>query len=123
MSETFGDVELLLVFGRKRNTFPFTKRRAPLAEVYRHVKDFAIDNAHEFALRVLLLEMEATEHALLAAGLVILHKDHVEAGGVKLRLVIRFHKIATVVTENRRFHDSHAFDRCLDKIELTHSST
>ena len=67
--------------------------------------------------------MKAAEHALLATGLVILNKDYIEARRIEFRLVIGFHKIATMVTKNRRLYNRDTFNRRLDKIELTHSST
>ena len=120
VGKAFGNVELLLVFGRKRNAFPLAKRRASLAQVYRHVKDFAIDHADEFALRVLLLEMQAAEHALLALGFVVLHEHHIQAGGIEFTLVVGFHEVAALVAKDRRLDDSHALDGRLDEIELTH---
>ena len=118
--KAFGNVELLLVLGRKYDTFPLAERQAALAQVHRHVEDFAIDDADEFSLRVLLLEVEAAEHALLALGFVILHEDHVEAGGVEFALVVGFHEVAALVAKDRRLNDGHALDGRLNEVELTH---
>ena len=119
--KTFGNVELLLVFGRKRNAFPLAKRRAALAQVHRHVKDFTLDYAHELSLRILLLEVEAAEYALLALGFVVLHEDHIEAGSVKFALVVGFHKVAALVTKDRRLDNRYALDGRLDKVEFSHN--
>ncbi len=118
--KALGNVELLLVLGRKRDAFPLAERQASLAQVHRHVKDFALDHAHELSLRVLLLEVEAAEYALLAAGFVVLHKHHVETSGIKFALVVSFHKVAALVAKDRRLDDGHALDGRLDEIELAH---
>ena len=120
MGKAFGNVELLLVFGGKYDTFPLAERGTTLAEVNRHVKDFAINYAHKFALWVLLLKMQAAKHALLALGLVVLHKNHVQASGIEFALVVGFHEVTALVAKDRRLDDCHALDGGLDKIELAH---
>ena len=122
MRKAFGNVELLLVLGRERDALPLTKSRASLVQIHRHVKNFALDDAHELTLRIFLLEMESAEHALLAARFVVLHKDHVEASGVELSLVVGFHKIAALVAKDRRFDNRHTLDGRLDEIKLSHDT-
>ena len=114
------NVQLVFLFGGKNKALPLTERGAVLAEIHSHVEDFALDDTNKFALRILLLEVKTTEHALLTAGLVILHKIHLQASGIELRFVIRFHEVATGVTKHSRFHDHNAFNRSFDKIELSH---
>ena len=121
VGKAFGNVELLLVLGRERDALPLAERRASLAQVHRHVKDFAIDHAHELSLRVLFLEVQAAEHTLLAAGFVVLHKDHIEPCSIKFALVVGFHEVTASVAVNGRLDDSHALDGCLDEIELRHT--
>ena len=118
--KAFGNVELFLVFSRERNAFPLAERRATLTQVYRHVKNFAPNHAHKLTLRVLLLEVQAAEHTLLAAGFVVLHKHHVETSGIKFALVVGFHEVAASIAVNGRLDNRHALDGRLDEIELSH---
>ena len=118
--KSLGNVELFLVFGRKHDTFPLAKRRTPLAKVNGYVKDFTLDDADKLSLRVLLLEMKSAKNALLTAGFIVLHKDHVEAGSVEFSLVVGFHKVAAMVAKDRRLDDGHALNGRLYKIKLSH---
>ena len=120
--KAFGNVELLLVLGRKGNALPLAERRTSLAQVHGHVKNFALDDAHKFALRILLLEVEPAEHALLAARFIVLHEHHVEACGTEFALVVGFHEVAADIAVNSRFNDGYTFDRCLNEIKFRHSA-
>ena len=67
--------------------------------------------------------MQTTEHALLALGLVVLNKDHVEAGRIELALVVSFHEVAALVAIDRRLNDGHTLDGGFDKIEFAHKKS
>jgi len=53
--------------------------------------------------------VQTTKNALRGHGLIILNKDHVEAGLVHILLIIGFHKIATCIFKYARFQNPYVW--------------
>ena len=69
---------------------------------------------------MVLLEMQAAQHALGGAALVILHEGFVDARCGELVDLVGLHKIAAVIAKNSRLDDLHVRNIGLDEIELAH---
>lgn len=71
---------------------------------------------------MVLLEMQAAQHALGGAALVILYKGLVNPGGGEIVDLISLHKITAVIAKHGRFDHNNAGDFGFNKIKLTHFS-
>jgi len=97
----------MLAVGGEDFAHPLTEGRGSLAKVDRHFEDLAFLHAHEFALRLLDLVMQATQRVLGAATVVVLHEPCGFAAGLfKLGLVEACRKEVTVVSEDSCFYES-----------------
>src|SRR5437868_5180722 len=67
MRKTGRHPQLLVVVVRQHHTDPLAEGRRALANIDDDVEYFALDNAHEFALRMLDLIMQPAQHALRRA--------------------------------------------------------
>ena len=121
MGEPFGDVEHLLVLRRERHPHPFAEGGAAGAAVHRHVEYLAQRHPHQLALGVVFLEVQAPQHPPGGAALVVLHERLVDARRRELVDLIGLHKIAAVITKDRRLNDLYFGDLRPDKIELAHT--
>ena len=92
------------------------------AAVHGYVVHFALGHPHQLALGVVLLEMQAPQHAPGGAALVVLHELFVNACCGELVLLVGLHEIAAVIAEHLRLNDDHTGDLGLRKCELTHFS-
>ena len=72
------------------------------AQVDRDVEHFAGDDAHELALRVLDLVVEAAQHAAPRARVVVLHERRVEPGRRERARVPALEEEAALVAEDAR---------------------
>jgi hypothetical protein len=100
----------LVVFGQLYPG-PLAKGGGAFADVHRHVKHRAAHHAHQFALGLLQLVVQAAQHALGAAAVVVLHKVHIQASDmVEVLLVEAFKKEASAVAEHFGFEDEQVGD-------------
>ena len=120
MGKALRDPEHLLVLSGKGHAHPLAEGLAVGAAVDGNVEHLAHGHAHQLALGVLGLEMQAAQHALGGAALVVLHEGLIDARGGEIVDLVGLHKIAAVVTKNGRLDDLHLGDVSLDKIKLTH---
>jgi len=78
MGETLRDPEQLEVVLRRLHlqveACPFPKIRRVAAKIDRHVPDVTREDAHEFALGLLKLVVQAAEYALHRKRLIVLHE-------------------------------------------------
>ena len=118
--EALRDVEHLLVLLGKGHAHPLAEGGAVGAAVHGHIEHLALGHAHQLALRVLLLEVQAAQHAAGGAALVVLHEFLIDAGFGKLILLIGLHKITAVVAEHLRLNDHNTGDLGLSKRKLAH---
>lgn len=103
--------QLAVVVLAEFDPVPLPEGRRALAQVHRHVEDAALDDPYELALRVLDLVVQAAQHALGGAGVVVLHEVHLEAGGLAEDLGVEaFQEETAGVTEDFRFEDQEARD-------------
>ena len=101
---------LVVVFGQFY-TDPLAKGGGAFADVHGHIKYGAVHHAHQFALGLLQLVVQATQHALGAAAVVVLHKVHIQAGDVvEVLLVEAFKKEASAVAEHFGLEDQDVGD-------------
>ena len=91
------------------------------AAVHGHVEHLALGHAHQLALRVVLLEVQAAQHTAGGAALVVLHELLIDAGFGKLILLVGLHKVTAVVAEHLRLNDHNTGDLGLSKRKLAHS--
>jgi hypothetical protein len=92
---------LALVVRRQQPASPFSKVGRTTPQINRNVKHFALRHTHKFALRVLNLVMQASEHALGRAAVVVLHELHIEPSCLrKVPLVEALKKEASAVTKD-----------------------
>ena len=120
MGKAFRDIEHLFVLGGKGHTHPLAKGFAVGAAVHGNVVHFAHGHTHQLALGMVLLEMQAAQHAAGGAALVVLHELLVDAGSSKLILLVGLHKITAVIAKHGRFDHNNAGDFGFNKIKLTH---
>lgn len=79
VNEAFGDVEYLLVVGAQGHAHPLAVGDGAGAAVYGSSVHFAHGDADQFALGMLLLEVQALEDTFCSAALVILDEWLVDA--------------------------------------------
>ena len=90
------------------------------AAVHGNIVHFALGHAHQLALGVVLLEVQAPQHAAGGTALVVLHELLVDAGLGKLVLLVGLHEVAAVIAEHLRLNDHHAGDLGLCESKLAH---
>ena len=117
--EMLRNEELALVLRGENHALPLAVGRAAVAQVNRHVENRAAHDAHELGLRMLNLEMEASQHTLGARRLVILDEIDVDAARHEVRLLVGFHEVAAVIPVALHVDDNHASDGRLSKSEVT----
>jgi hypothetical protein len=76
-----------------------------------HVEDLALHHAHELGLRVVDLEVKATQDALRGGGLVVLDELDVDATGHEVGALVGLHEVAARVAVRLGVDDGHALDR------------
>ena len=64
--------------------------------------------------------MQAAEHALYRARLVLLHKAVFKPRGAESGLIVGLHQIAALIAKNLCFHYIKAIYAGFDKAEITH---
>ena len=97
VGEAFGHPELVFVFGGEDGAGPLAEGGGAAAQVDGHVEHFAGNHAHEFALGVFGLVVQAAQDGLAGFGVVFLHEG--TRGDVFAKPVVAegFHKEATFV--------------------------
>ena len=70
---------------------------------------------------MVLLEVEAAQHAAGGAALVVLHEFLVDAGLGELVFLVSLHEIAAVIAEHLRLNDDDTGDLSLRKGEFAHN--
>ena len=123
VGKALGDVELLLILLGQFYAVPLAIGGRAGAQVNCHIEDPALDDPDQLALRVLLLEVEATKDTLDGHALVVLNEDHVQTLFLHIPLVISFDEIATAVAMDGRFDDVEALDGAFGNFDLTHGHT
>ena len=79
MGEALGDENVAMVVFSEFNSNMMPIGRATFTNIYCHIEDCSPDAAHQFALGVgRALEVESAEHAIAAAGVVVLHEVDVQ---------------------------------------------
>ena len=100
----------VVVFGQLAAD-PLAKSGRAFADVHGHVKHGAAHHAHQLALGLLQLVVQAAQHALGAAAVVVLHNVHIQAGDFgKVLRVEAFKKEAPAVAKNLRLKDQDVGD-------------
>ena len=90
---------------------PLAKGGGAFADVHRHVKHRAAHHAHQLALGLLQLVVQAAQHAAGAAAVVVLHKVHIQTGDLlEVLLVEAFKKEASAVAEHFGLKDEQVGD-------------
>ena len=111
MRETRGNPERVLVLIGEAGAGPFFERGRGAAEIDGNIKDFAADDADQFALRILDLEMQAAEDAFDGAGVIVLDELRGETGGgCELAEVEGFEKKSAGVAEDFGLKQEHVGD-------------
>ena len=113
--KAFRHEELAVVVFCKFDCYVLSVGRRAFADVDRHVKDTAFDDAYEFCLGVRrLLEMEAADDAIAGFAFVVLYEAGVADLFYEFSFGEGFKEVAAAVTENLRFDDHYAGDFGLD---------
>jgi len=111
MRKAFGYPELAPVFGRKYFANPLAEGFGAFSEVDRDIEDLALCDAHEFALGLLNLVVQATQDVFGGATVVVLHEIYVAADKVSKLLAVKiFKKEAPLISEHLGFDDEHVGD-------------
>ena len=100
MGKPLRNIELLFVLRREHHAEPFSICLRIRAQVHCHIKHSSPDRAHQLALGILFLEMQASQHAFHGHGLVVLDKYHIQSRFPEIVLIISFHKISPLVLKN-----------------------
>ena len=109
MGEAFRHPELAVILGRQVYTHPLAEIRRASADIDGYVQHFTGGDAHQFALGVFELVMQAAQHAFLRARVVVLHKLALEPGGpFKGAGVEAFVEKTALITEHFGFDDQYA---------------
>ena len=75
MGKAHGYPKLLLVLAAQAGADPLAKGGGRLAAIHRHIKDLALDAAHQLALAMgVLLKVQTAQNPLTGAGVVVLDK-------------------------------------------------
>ena len=83
-------------------------------DVQRHVVDSALAGAHQLALGLAFLEVQAAQHPARRARVVVLHEVPAQRGeGVVALLAVALQQEAALVLEDVRMDDDYARQRCL----------
>lgn len=122
MGKAFGNEELLLIFFRQFDTVPFAIRLGITAQIDSHIENTAANSTDELALGKMFLEMKPSQDPFCRHGLIILNKINMEPRFLHVLLIIRFHKISTAITMNRRHNDTKPVNAAhiLFNLYLTH---
>ena len=112
-----------MVFLGQLDAVPFSEGLAVGAEIDSYIIDGTADGTHKLALRELFLEMQAAQHTLRGAGLIVLHELHRESGLLHVILIICFYKIAAGIAVNGRCDDTQTLDTAdiLFYLNLSHN--
>jgi hypothetical protein len=109
--EAWRHPELFVIVFGQLNPGPLAKGGGAFADVHRHIKHGAAHHAHQLALGLLQLVVQATQHALGAAAVVVLNKVHIQAGDLlEVLLVEAFKKEASAVAEHFGLEDQNVGD-------------
>ena len=84
MGETGRDPHLQVVLGRQYRGYPLAKGGRTAAQVDGDIVDFAGHDAHQLALHVSHLVVQAAQHALAGSRVVILHEGRRKTGLSKI---------------------------------------
>ena len=108
MRQPGGNPQLFLVLRRQDLAHPLTVSRGALADVDRHVKYLALRDAHQLALWLRQLIMQATQDVAGGLGVIVLHKIDIEPGRfMEGAPVETLEEEAPVVAEHFRFDEQH----------------
>src|ERR1035437_9714428 len=92
--------QLAMVLGRECHAYPFAKVGRTAPQVHCNVKHLALRDPYQLAMRMLNLVVQTTQHALGRAAVVVLHKLHVQPGGLcEVALIEAFKKEAAGVSK------------------------
>lgn len=89
---------------------PLAEGGGALAHVHGDVEHFAFGDAHQFALGLLMLEVQATQDALAGAGVVVLHELVVAAVLDEFALAEGFHEEAAFVAKDFWGYEFYVWD-------------
>ena len=93
MGKAWGHPELFLVVFGQLHASPLAKDGGAFADVHGHVKHSAAHHAYQLALWLLQLVVQAAQHAMGAAAVVVLHKVHIQASDLlEVLLVVALKK-------------------------------
>ena len=92
------------------------------AAVHGNIIDLALGHTHQLALGVVLLEMQAAQHAAGGAALVVLHKLLINPGSSELVFLVGLHKITAVIAKHLGLNDHNTGDLSFRKRKFTHFS-
>lgn len=110
MGQTGSDPELPLILLGQFHAVPLAERGRITADIHRHVKDAAQRDRDELALRSGLLEVQATQHTVGGAGMVVLHEGQVDTDLGIAFLLPCLHEIAAGIAPDFGFDEQHTVD-------------
>lgn len=110
MGQTGSDPELPLVFLGQFHAVPLAERGRITANIHRHVKDAAQRDGNQLALRPGFLEVQAAQHAIGRAGMVVLHEGQVDTDLGIAFLLPGLHEIAACIAPDFGFDEQYTFN-------------
>ncbi|MPN33590.1 hypothetical protein SDC9_181079 [bioreactor metagenome] len=113
MGKPGGNPYLPLVFGGKPLPDPLAVSGRAFADIDHDVKDLALYNANQFALRLLDLIVKAAQDVANRTRMVILHKMRPDARRLKKRLlVVALEEKTTFIAEDFRLQQQDIGNGC-----------
>ena len=92
---------------------PAQERWRTLAEVNRHIKNFATHHADKLSLRLLYLIVQAAQDALGTFGVIILNEGNIESSGlIEITLIETLKEEATFIPKYFGFQDEQIGNIC-----------
>src|SRR5438093_1277811 len=109
MGKAWRDIQLPMVIARQELAHPAAKGGRAASDIHYGIEYLALEHAHQFALGVFELVVQATQYSPGRVGIVVLYK---RARDVHLTVPLGlpgFHKEAAGIRKHRRFNETHAW--------------
>ena len=102
--------ELLFVFCGEQYAVPLSVGRGTRPQIDSDIEHLSLHDADKLILREIDLKMKTSQDPFRRAGLIVLYKDLIDPGRLKVVIIVCLHKIAAVIAVNGRCDDLETFD-------------
>ena len=119
VGEPTRDEQLASRVGAQLDGHVLSPRGAAVTQVYCHVQDTTLGDAHQLGLAPLAaLEVQAAQHAASRERLVVLHEVHMTHVCVKFPLLEHLAEVSALVAETFGLNDPDALDGLFDEVHF-----